>query len=95
MHTSYVWLKKTYAARLFQAAWRQSVERDRFLVAKDGIILMQAVARGRAARNDVKQLHLAAARIQATYKMHGVRDTVGSHRLATTVLLASALLQRC
>ena len=41
MHKARTWLKRTYAARLLQAVWRQSVERDRFIVAKDGMTLLQ------------------------------------------------------
>ena len=82
MHQKVRWLVRTYAARKFQAAWRQTIARDRFIVAKDGMILLQAVARGRRGRKIVRALHQAAALIQATYRMHEIRDavsTLGGH----------------
>ena len=78
MHQKVRWLVRTYAARKFQAAWRQTIARDRFIVAKDGMILLQAVARGRRGRKIVRALHQAAALIQATYRMHEIRDAVST-----------------
>ena len=76
MYRKKLWLRKTYAARKFQAVWRQTLARDRYIVVKDGMILLQAVVRGRRDRKYIRGLNAAAAHIQATYKMFEIRDAV-------------------
>ncbi|XP_013911202.1 PREDICTED: abnormal spindle-like microcephaly-associated protein [Thamnophis sirtalis] len=68
----FVFLKS--AAVTIQRKYRATVlskhQREKFLTLRQAVIVIQSSIRGLLARRYVKQMHLAAAAIQATFRMH-------------------------